>query len=152
MIVHTFHSLCLYNKKVVFSKGHSEYCAIKMPMYSFQISFFGEDTLCLTKPREKKKVLHWIATNTRLSCIYLMTIFHLNANGSQQLLQKIALCLLAPWDTIITDKTKKSVNDNSGLSPIVVSRCSVSGFFLGLYLWISLILIHVQWSLTCMKI
>lgn len=54
MIVHTLHSLHLYNKKVVFRKGSSEYCAIKMPMYSFQISFL-ERILCVWPSRGKKK-------------------------------------------------------------------------------------------------
>lgn len=65
----------------------------------------------------------------RLSYIYLMTTFHLNINWSQQLWQKIALCLLALWDAVITDKIEKPVNDNSGLGPTVVSKYNTSGCF-----------------------
>lgn len=76
--------------------------------------------------------------------------FHLNTIWSQQLLQKIALSLLAPWETIVTDKIEKPINDNSGLNLTVASKCCT--FLLGLFSCISLILIHVHWSLTYIAI
>lgn len=72
-----------------------------------------------------------------------MTIFHLNMDWSQQLWQTIC-SLLVLWNAITTDKIEKPVSDNPRFSPTVVSKYSASGFFLGLYLWMSLILIHVR--------
>lgn len=86
----------------------------------------------------------------RRFCICLLTTFHLNTIWSQQLLQKIARGLLAPWETIITDKIEKPIKGNSGLNLTVASRCWA--FLLGLFSCISLILIHVRWSLTLIAI
>lgn len=105
-------------------------CSIRTPHPKCQRilskSLFGGGTLCLS--REKKKCLA-LDRSIKLSYIYLMTKFRLNTDWSQPLWQKIALCFLALWDAIVTDKIEKPVNDNSGLSPTVVSKCSVSGFF-----------------------
>lgn len=62
--------------------------------------------------------------------ICLMKTFHIHINWSQLLLQKIVLCLPPPWETIISDEIEKPVSDNLRLSLIVVSKYSVSGFFL----------------------
>lgn len=87
------------------------------------------EVLCVCT--EKKGVLHQTETSMRPSNNYLMTIFHLNTTWSQELRQKIALCLLALWDAIIADKIEEPIDDNSGLSPTVVSKCGISGFFQG---------------------
>lgn len=57
-----------------------------------------------------------------------MKTLHIHINWSQLLLQKIALCLLPPGETIISDETEKPVNDNLRFNPIVVSKYSVRGF------------------------
>lgn len=105
--------------------------ATKMPMHPFQISLWrGYSVL---DQAERKNVVHWTEASIRLSEISLTTTIHLNTNWSQQLLQKIALCVLATWDAIITDKTEKPVNNNSGLRPVVVSKCNLSGYFRALF-------------------
>lgn len=60
------------------------------------------------------------------TCVYicLMTTVHLNTIWLQQLLRKIVSSLLAPWETIITDKIEKTINDNSRLC---LSVCDLSG-------------------------
>lgn len=114
-----------------------------------QVTLHAKNVLCfvrlgkvvfLCKRDLTKDILLYICLMTTL------TTFHLDTIQSQQLLQKIAHCLLAPWETIITDKIEKPVNDNSGFNLTVASKCC--GFLLGLFSCISLILIHVHWSLT----
>lgn len=45
-----------------------------------------------------------------------MRTLHIHINWSQLLLQKIALCLPPPRETIISDEIEKPVNDNLRLS------------------------------------
>ena len=72
-------------------------CILSKSLFWRRYSVFDQ-----AKRKKKKKVLPWTAANTRLSYICLMTIFHLNTNGSQQLLQKIAVCWHPRMPSLLT--------------------------------------------------
>lgn len=145
LVVHVTHSA--FTVKMLCWKRIRWHFAVQCQCI-FSKSFFG--TLCLTKRR--KKNLHHTEARTRLSCICLMITFHLNTNCPQRSLQKIVLCLLPPpgchhyWQDWETCQWQFRTESNCGI------HVKCKWIFLGFYLWISLILIHVHWSLTYMEI
>lgn len=115
-------------------------------------SLFWRGYSVFDQAERKKKKKSPALDSSRYKAFYvcLMTIFHLNANGLQQLLKnKYSVCWHPRMPSLLTDwETHQPLGTQSNGS--IQMQCK--WIFLGLCLWISLILIHVQWSLTCTKI
>ena len=113
-------------------------------------SLFGEDTLCLTKQRKKmscigQKQMQGFHIFASWQYFILIQTGHNTTAGNCSLFAGTLGCHQY-WQDWETCQWQFRTQSNGSI------QMQCKWIFLGLYLWISLILIHVHWSLTCVKI